>query len=117
MELLNYYNDIPIGKKYAVTKEALSIRWHMDERTVRKIIQELRITDFGDNFVIISSSSGKGYYRSNDKGEIERFKQEILNRARNTFLPLKKINRVLDSNNDFDGWDFAEQLDLFESAT
>lgn len=117
MELLKYYNDIPIGKKFAVTKETLSVRWHMDERTVRKIIQELRIADFGDSFVIISSSSGKGYYRSNDKEEIERFKREIVNRARNTFLPLKKINRVLDSKNDFDGWDFAEQLNLFETAT
>ena len=116
MELLNYYNDIPIGKDHAVTKEKLSIRWHMDERSVRKIIQELRIADFGDNYVIISSSSGRGYYRSSDKAEIERFRKEIINRARNTFLPLKKINRVLDSESDFEGWDFAEQLDLFEMA-
>lgn len=117
MELLNYYNDIPIGKEHAVTKESLAWRWHMDERSVRKIIQELRIADFGDNYVIISSSAGRGYYRSADRIEIEQFRREIINRARNTFLPMKKINRVLERKNEFDGWDFAEQLDLFETAT
>lgn len=116
MDLMKYYNDIPIGKEHAATRERLAVRWLMDERSVRRIIQELRTVDFGDSFVIISSSSGRGYYRSADKKEIEQFKQEIINRAKHTFLPLKKINRILDSKDDFEGWDFAEQLDLFEMA-
>lgn len=43
MELLNYYNDIPIGRENAVTRKALQAKWDMSERAVRKMIQELRI--------------------------------------------------------------------------
>lgn len=95
MALLDYYNDIPIGKGNAVTKYRLAATWHVTERRARRIIQELRAADFGDEYVIVSSSHGRGYYRTDNLEEIEQFKREITNRARNTFLPLKKVNRIL----------------------
>lgn len=90
-----YYNDIPIGKQNAVTKEFLSAKWGLTERGVRKAIQEMRMADFGDDYIIISLSTGKGYYKSNDLAEIKAFKKEVTNRGRHTFLPLMKVNRIL----------------------
>lgn len=91
--LYGYYDDIPIGKP--ITKEELMHKWHMTERQVRNIIADLRAEDFGDDYIIISSASGKGYYRSNSLEDIKKFKQEIENRAKHTFIPLRKVNRVL----------------------
>ena len=99
MALYDYYNDIPVGKENAVTKYRLAANWHVSERQARKIIQELRAADFGDEYVIVSSSHGRGYYRTDSLEEIERFKREVTNRARNTFLPLKKVNRILNHAN------------------
>ena len=90
-----YYNDIPIGKDNAISKAALMQRWEMTERMVRRTIQELRAVDFGDDYVIISSSSGKGYYKSDRLEDIAAFKKEVTNRGRHTFLPLRKVNRIL----------------------
>ena len=98
MALLDYYSEIPIGKENAVSKYRLAANWHVSERTVRRIIQELRAADFGDEYIIVSSSHGRGYYKTDNLEEIEQFKREVTNRARNTFLPLKKVNRILGSS-------------------
>lgn len=95
MKLQDYYNDIPAGKRNAITKDALMAKWEQPERTVRKIIRELRLQDFDDDYIIISRSKGKGYYKSNDLKEIEEYKKEVLNRGRHTFAPLAKVNRIL----------------------
>ena len=95
MKLIQYYNDIPVGKENAITKYRLAANWHVSERSARKIIQELRAADFGDEYVIVSSSSGRGYYKTDNLEEIEKFKREVMNRAKHTFLPLKKVNRIL----------------------
>ena len=95
MALIDYYSEIPIGKENAVSRYRLAANWHVSERRVRKIIQELRAADFGDEYVIVSSSHGRGYYRTDNLEEIEKFKREVVNRAKHTFLPLKKVNRIL----------------------
>lgn len=95
MQLLAYYNDLPIGKKNAVTKEQLQCKWNMSERAVRKIISDLRAMDIEDDYVIVSLSTGKGYYKTNDIGEIRAFRKEVTNRGRHTFKPLRKVNRIL----------------------
>ena len=94
-----YYNDIPIGMENAITKKELQIRWGMTERAVRAKIQLLRAADFGDDMVIISRSSGRGYYRTNNLEEIIAYKQEVINRGKHTFLPLRKVNRILNEEN------------------
>lgn len=96
LTLEEMYNSIPIGKANAVTKEQLAEMWgYKTERAVREKIAEMRAIDNGDNYVVVSLSHNKGYYRSDDASEIMAFKQEVTSRARHTFIPLKKVNRVL----------------------
>ena len=97
MKLSQYYDDILVGKENAVSRYRLAANWHVSERAARKIIQELRAADFGDDYVIVSSSHGCGYYKTNNLAEIAEFKKEVTRRGKNTFLPLKKVNRILNS--------------------
>lgn len=90
------YNSIPVGSENAISKEVLQSLWGMkSERSVRQTISDLRQIDNGDSYVIVSFSNGKGYYRTDDPKEIANFKREIISRAKNTFAPLKKANRIL----------------------
>lgn len=87
--------DIPIGAKNAITRQRLAALWHTDDRTAREYIAQLRAEDNGDGFVIVSHSNGRGYYRTDNLSEIWHYFNETLNRARNTFKPLKKVHRIL----------------------
>ncbi len=90
------YNSIPVGSENSISREDLKTLWGMkSERGVRIAISELRQFDNGDNYVIVSFSNGKGYYKTDDPSEIANFKREIISRAKNTFAPLKKANRIL----------------------
>lgn len=93
--LETYWNSIPIGKENAATYAQLCAMWGKSDRAVRRKLHELSGYDNGDNFILIRSSHGKGFYRTNNPEEINRYKQECINRARNTFKPLRKIRRVL----------------------
>lgn len=95
MKLETYYNDLPIGKENAVTYKELCLKWCCSERQVRNILHALSELDNNDDFVIIRSSHGKGFYRTNDSGEIESYIKECTNRASNIFKTLKKARRVL----------------------
>lgn len=89
------YNDIPIGADNAISRAELSQKWECSDRMVRNTIAKLRAQDNGDDLIIVSHSTKKGYYRTNDIATIEWFVREQSKRARNTFLPLKKARRVL----------------------
>jgi hypothetical protein len=93
--LQRYYDSIPIGAKHAISRAELCKLWNMHDRKVRNIIAELRAWDNGDDMAIVSSSHGKGYFRTRDKTEIDLFRKEMEVRARNTFAPLKKVRRLL----------------------
>ena len=95
MKLELYYNDIPVGKENAITYKELCLKWHCSERTVRSILHKLSEIDNNDDFIIIRSSHGRGFYRTNDSGEIENYIKECTNRASNIFKTLKKARRVL----------------------
>jgi len=92
---MNHYESIPVGKENAISRSQLSIIWGVRERRVREIIKELREKDNGDDFVIISTAHSAGYYRSSDRDEIAKFKSETTRRGKNTFRPLRKVNRIL----------------------
>ena len=94
-DLEKYYNDIPIGRENAVTYAELCLKWECRERKVRHILHELSGIDTGDKYILIRSSHGKGFYKTDNIAEIERYATEICNRAKNTFIPLKKIQRVI----------------------
>lgn len=95
-----YWQAIPVGKENAITYAELCEKWSCSERTVRRILHELSYNDNGDNYVLIRSSHGKGFYKTDDIADIERYRKECSNRARRTFAPLKKIDRILKSKED-----------------
>jgi hypothetical protein len=89
------YGMIPIGAWNAISRQELSNLWGLSDRSARLVIAELRKMDFGDNFIIVSYSDGKGYYKTSDIAEIEAFAAEMRSRALNIFAPLKKANRII----------------------
>lgn len=93
MEL--YWNDIPVGRENAITYPELCEKWNCSARKVRYILHELSYHDNGDKYILIRSSHGKGFYKTDNPVEIEKYKRECTNRARHTFAPLRKIRRVL----------------------
>ena len=92
--------DIPTEKANAITYAELCEKWSCGERTVRRILHELSYIDNGDNYVLIRSSHGKGFYKTDNVTDIERYRKECSSRARRTFAPLKKIDRILKSGTD-----------------
>lgn len=93
-----YWNDIPVGKENAVSYNTLCTMWGVDRRTVRAILHNLSLYDNGDNYILIrSSKNGGGFYKTDDPAELQAYKKECLNKGRSNFAPVKKINRVLNS--------------------
>ena len=93
-----YWEDIPTEKEKAVTYPQLCALWGKTERAVRAILHELSCLDNGDNYILIRSASGKGFYKTDNEDEIKAYKKECLNKGRSVFAPVKKINRVLNAN-------------------
>ena len=97
-KLVLYWAELPTGRENAVTYPQLCEMWGKTERTVRDILHELSLFDNGDNYILIRSAAGKGFYKSDNESEIQAYKKECLSRGRSVFAPIKKINRVLNSN-------------------
>lgn len=95
-----YWQDIPVGAENAVTYDELGLIWGKCKREVRAILHELSVEDNGDNYVLIRSGRGKGFYKTDDEETITAYKQECLNKGRSNFAPIKKINRILKGNAD-----------------
>lgn len=100
IRLENFWNDIPVGRKNAVTYPALCAMWFCTERKARSILHELSRWDNGDSYVLIRSSKNKGFYRTNDAAEINAYRLECLAKGRSIFAPIRKCNRVLAINKD-----------------
>lgn len=90
-----YWQSIPTEKENAITYEKLMSEWNLSRRAVRRILHELSVIDNGDNYVLIRSSKTKGFYKTDNIREILLYKQECLNRGRRIFQAIKKINRVV----------------------
>jgi hypothetical protein len=84
VELLNL---IPYGKENAISRKDLSKLTGWDDRRVRDEIK--RLMRNGER--ILSSSSAKGYWRSDDPDEIERFLKESDNRRRTEALNVEPL--------------------------
>ena len=67
---------IPYGKDRAVTREYLAARTGLPDRLVRKAIEEAR-----RSHIILNDQDGKGYYRSYDLDDIDRFYRQERARA------------------------------------
>lgn len=95
-----YWQEIPIGKENAISYEELALRWGKNKRKLRLILHELGLYDCGDNYVLVRSSSGSGFYRTDDHAILQAYKRECLNKGRSVLTPIKKINRVLAANSE-----------------
>ena len=93
-----YWNALPTKKESALTYSDLCLIWNVTERSARRILHELSLYDSGDDFILIRSAKSKGFYRTDDKAEMEAYKRECLAKGRSIFAPVKKINRVLNAN-------------------
>lgn len=93
-----YWHDIPVGKENAADYATLCLIWGTTERRVRQILHKLSCYDNGDNYVLVRSARGKGFYKTDDRQTIEEYKQECLNKGKSIFAPVKKINRIQREN-------------------
>ena len=73
---------IPYGKENAVSRDELARRTGMGDRQLRREISRLRREDDETNIMIVSTSDGRGYYRTDNIDEIEHFVREMCNRIR-----------------------------------
>ena len=96
-----YWETIPIDKP--ITYDELCALWGMKKRAVRAVLHDLSLFDNGDDYILIRSGSGKGFYRTNDADKIRAYKRECLAKGRSIFAPVKKINRVLNDAEDLQG--------------
>lgn len=94
-----YWSELPTGKENAVDYKTLCEMWHKKERDTRRILHELSLYDNGDNYILIRSSKTKGFYKTDNVEDIAMYRKECLNKGRSIFAPVKKCNRVLNSNN------------------
>ncbi len=86
--------DIPVGRNNAVTRMALSGRWNMPDRKVRRQIARFREDD-SDGMIVVSSSRGRGYYRTSDPDEIRAFIGDTAARIRSLSRLLICARRAL----------------------
>lgn len=93
-----YYKDIPVGEENAVTYDDLCQLWGKGKRDVRRILHELSLYDNKDDYVLIRSGHGKGFYKTNDEETLKAYRNECLQKGRSNFAPVKKINRILKGN-------------------
>lgn len=96
-----YWESIPIDKP--ITYDELCTLWGMKKRKVRAVLHDLSLYDNGDNYILIRSASGKGFYRTDDAEKIRAYKRECLARGKSIFALVKKINRVLKDAEDLQG--------------
>lgn len=94
-DIISYLNSIPISRENALNYDDLCSVWHVNQRTARAIMHELSLYDAGDELVLIRSSSGNGFYRTDDRNEMKAFRHECLKKGKSCFAPVKKINRIL----------------------
>lgn len=87
--------DIPIGRKNAISRKNLAAFWGVSDRTARQIISELRTIDDGTDYVIVSNSRFSGYYRTRNIDEIEHFIKDMIGRIRNVYKAIKVAKRIL----------------------
>lgn len=88
------YDYLPIGKKNAISKEELVKITGMNERSVREMIAEIRMS-YG---AVCSTSTSKGYYKPASKQELQEFIDETERRAKSTFAILKIAKEEMNRN-------------------
>ena len=83
---------IPFGKENAIGRHELAIKVGCSDRTMRDLINSARKRE-----VIVNIQNGNGYYRptKDDVGEVEQFKRQEENRAKDIFRGLQPVRKFL----------------------
>ena len=99
-------DDIPIGAENAITRNQLAALWNVSDREARRIVASLRTIEDGTDYVIVSISRGRGYYRTQNICEINHFMNEMRKRIRSTYRAIKVAQRIkhrLEQQEDYGG--------------
>ena len=119
--MANCREDIPIGRRHAISRAALTQLWRCSDREARRFIAELRAKPGNDGCAILSTaSSPSGYWRSSDSQEITGFIRETEARARNTFLALcdaKNVLQQIDAFGQLNISDCLREQSVYEVST
>lgn len=83
---------IPYGRENAISRQALAQLTGMDDRQVRRMIEDARC-----NVVIINLQDGKGYYlpTSNEREDVVRWYRATLKRAKKILRGLRAARKWL----------------------
>lgn len=76
-EIARVLDSIPYGRRNAVGRRELAARLGMDDRKMRRLIEEARL----GGAIIINDSSGRGYYQTDDLAEMARQYRQDTSRA------------------------------------
>ena len=87
---------IPIGRENALTRRDLCSITGLNDREVRRQISALRAEKAEDDMVIVSVSRNRGYYRTDNPGEIAHFIAEMRKRIRATRYAIKTAESALE---------------------
>lgn len=87
----SYLNDIPFDRY--ITRRELQVLWGTGDRSVRDIINKIRKAS--PKYVIISSSSQKGYKRPSSYAEIEKCIAECEARIKEESMKKKQMEKLL----------------------
>lgn len=83
---------IPFGKENAIGRSELAMKVGCSDRVMRDLINTARKRE-----VIVNIQNGSGYYRptKDDVGEVEQFKRQEENRAKDIFRGLQPVRKFL----------------------
>lgn len=83
---------IPFGKENAIGRSELEMKVGCSDRVMRDLINTARKRE-----VIVNIQNGSGYYRptKDDVGEVEQFKRQEENRAKDIFRGLQPVRKFL----------------------
>lgn len=83
---------IPHGRENAISRDKLSAEVGCSDRTMRDLINQAR-----KRVVIINIQNGNGYYRptNEDVSEVEKFRKQEENRAKEIFRGLQPVRKFL----------------------
>ena len=83
---------IPFAKENAIGRSELAMKVGCSDRVMRDLINTARKRE-----VIVNIQNGSGYYRptKDDVGEVEQFKRQEENRAKDIFRGLQPVRKFL----------------------
>lgn len=87
---------IPHGRENAITRDALARISGLSDRAVRRDIARLRRDTDEADMVIVSTSDGRGYFRTDDLDEIRHFIAEMIRRNSSTTEIIRAAAAVRD---------------------